>query len=143
MNYLNERNELVLAALDSVPLDRMRLTKTLFLVWHLNGRKTDFPFPFRPYLYGPFSNEIYHTLDGLQREGLVAPEPDVDVRWARLYLTAKGEKQVSTLSVDSDTRQSINTIARWASEQSFDNVLRYVYSEAPDFATKSIVRDRL
>ena len=63
------KRDWILLALRKTPLDRIRLMKTLFLVWNRSGRSIAGYFEFEPYLYGPCSLEMYSVLDDLTEHG--------------------------------------------------------------------------
>src|SRR3989442_8164544 len=72
-----EKRDYLRVALDAVPLDRVRLMKTAFLVWHKQGRPRSGPFAFEPYLYGPCAFDLYTSIEQLERRGEIvrAPHP--------------------------------------------------------------------
>ena len=92
----------LLVALSGAALDRIRLMKTLFLVWYRHGRPPEGPFFFKPYLYGPCSFEVYRELDKLQAAGLVVqPNPSMQGRY---FLTSAGQGCCSEGSTISEAR---------------------------------------
>lgn len=132
----------VLIALQAVPLDRIRLMKTLFLVWHRSGRPADSPFDFIPYLYGPCAFDLYEVLKELEQEGLVIQPPHQTAKWAPYYLTDASKQAASEASmfVAASKVSAIQQTARWAAQQSFRSLLDTVYTEAPDYAVSSVLR---
>lgn len=138
-----ERRDQVLAALSAAPLDRVRLMKTAFLVWHRNGRPADGPFDFRPYLYGPCAFDLYDALEILERRGRVARAPHIVFRWAPYHLTEAGRQAAARAVARLGARRAreLMDTARWAARQSFRSLLARVYEEAPDFAASSLLRE--
>lgn len=133
----------VLIALQTVPLDRIRLMKTLFLVWYRGGRPSENTFNFIPYLYGPCAFELYRVLKELEQQGLVIQPSHQISKWTPYYLTESG-KEASTeaaMIVDDAQTRAIQQTARWAAQQSFRSLLNAVYSEAPDYAVSSLLRE--
>jgi uncharacterized protein YwgA len=132
----------LLVALDAAPLDRIRLMKTAFLVWYRQGRPSSGPFTFEPYLYGPCSFQLYRALDQLVHRGLVVQEP-TSGRTGRYYLTPRGREALprARQRVGSAWEELFNT-AQWSRDQSFDSLLRSVYSEAPEYASQSVLAGR-
>ena len=131
----------ILAALSAEPLDRIRLMKTLFLIWHRNGCPETGPFTFEPYLYGPCAFDLYTALENLERRGLVAQAPHAVSRWARYHLTEAGRRAAEMITdIDESQRKQIAEIARWAARQGFHTLLNQVYQEAPNYATQSVLR---
>ncbi len=141
MNDLSKRDWLLLL-LRQKPLDRIRLMKALFLIWHRSGRRLENFYEFIPYMYGPCSFELYRELEQLQREHLVSQAPHSVANWASYYLTPAGEKKALSVerNVDPKTLRQIQSIAEEVSSLSFHSLLRKVYSEAPDFAAGNAPR---
>lgn len=130
----------ILTALQAVPLDRIHLMKTLFLVWYRGGRPKTGPFKFRPYLYGPCAFDLYAALEDMEQRGIVIHAPYPSSRWVRYYLTETGRAKALRLIMDDEQRAQIVEIARWAAEQNFQSLLNQVYQEAPEYASKTILR---
>lgn len=139
---LNKR-DWILLFLHETPLDRIRLMEALFLFWYRSGKAITDYFAFEPYLYGPCSFEVYSILDELTREGLLVQPLQPVQQWARYYLTAKGRQEAEKVirAHDPKTIEKINEIAREVSHLGFYELLRKVYTEAPEFAKQSILRD--
>lgn len=139
--YTVQRDTL-LVALDAAPLDRLRLMKTAFLAWHRAGRPWKGPFHFQPYLYGPCAFDLYSTLNDLLDERLVARAPYPIFKWADHHLTDAGRREATRAAgrLGERTSTRLRGIAEWASKQPFRTLLERVYSEAPDFAEKSVLR---
>lgn len=139
VNTLQEAQ--ILSALEAAPLDRIRLMKTLFLVWHRSGRPTRGPFKFQPYLYGPCAFNLYSALENMRQRRLVAQAPHPINQRAPYFLTEAGKSAARSISALSDTeRATIQSTARWAARQRFLSLLEQVYQEAPDYAVNSVVR---
>jgi len=136
------RQEWILLLLREKPLDRIRLMKALFLVWNRSHRNVEGFFEFIPYMYGPCSFELYRQLDQAQHLRLITQAPHVASRWAPYFLTERGIVNVEKLvgRVDPHTANLISNVVQEVSSLSFHNLLRRVYSEAPDFAVSSVVR---
>lgn len=126
----------IMLALKASPLDRIRLMKTLFLVWLRRGKPSAGPFTFEPYLYGPCSFALYATLREMESEGLIVQAPHTVYSRAPYYLTTKGQGLAAGLQADS----TIEEVALWAAEQDFQSLLNQVYKEAPEFASRSVCR---
>ncbi len=141
---IQTRQALVLTALEAVPLDRIQIMKTLFLVWFRRGAKHDAPFVFKAYNYGPFSKAVYDTLDDLLSNGIVAQADTSDPQSAQYYVTRYGKSILgSVVNLESSVSQEVQQTASWASEQTFNELLRAVYQEAPEFAKNSLVKDAI
>ena len=133
----------VLLALRNGPLDRIHLMKVLFLLWIRANRKIPGYFVFEPYLYGPFSLDVYSALADVQREGLVVQPPHPIQDWVPYYLTGKGERaaEEAAQSVDGHLLVLLGTITAEIAPLNFYDLLRRVYREAPEFAARSLMRE--
>ncbi len=138
------RSDWVVLLLGERALDRIRLMKALFLIWHRMGRPAGDFFEFVPYMYGPCSFELYTVLGELERGHLASQAPHDVTRWAPYYLTLKGEEAAQQIRVrlDPETIKRIKAIVSEVADMSFDALLQRVYAEAPDFAARSVVNWR-
>ncbi len=136
------RRDVILVALQAAPLDRLRLMKTAFLVWHLSDRPKTGPFDFEPYLYGPCAFDLYTTLDSLADDGFVVRTPYPVFRRAPYHLTDKGKREAeeATARLGHKVSSRVTKVAAWAKKQSFRSLLDFVYDQAPDFAARSVLR---
>ncbi len=132
----------ILVAISGAALDRIRLMKTLFLVWYRGGKGQEGPFLFEPYLYGPCSFEVYRELEKLLNRGTIVQAPHSVPQWSRYHLAASGKEAANKDAALLGTQLATNLqdTAKWAAELSFRELLDAVYSEAPEFATRSVAR---
>ena len=132
----------LLLVLRWVPLDRVQLMKALFLVWRRS--KIDMPgfYKFVPYLYGPFSPELYAALDEAIAQGLVIQDSERPRKWAAYQVTDAGRKRADAVRQRAPraVTDATRTIAEEVGKLSFHELLDVVYSEAPEFTTRSLVR---
>lgn len=144
MATLDKKNW-VLLALRKTPLDRIRLMKALFLMWIRSGRRIPGYFEFEPYLYGPCSFGLYSVLNELTRQRLVIQSSDAVQRWAKYYLTLRGKIAAdrAATTASPDLLRTLEEAAQQVSQLSFNDLLRKVYAEAPEFAVNSLVREVL
>ncbi len=142
MSFSIPKQAQILIALQAVPLDRIRLMKTLFLVWHRGGRPAADAFDFIPYLYAPCAFDLYGVLRELEQQGLIIQPSHQSAKSASYYLTDAGKRAASegTMILDDTQIGAIQETARWAAKQGFRSLLDTVYAEAPDFATSSVLR---
>lgn len=140
MSELSKQDWLLLL-LRQRPLDRIRLMKALFLMWHRSGRKLEGFYEFTPYMYGPCSFDLYGELEHLQQTHLVSQAPHSIAQWALYYLTPVGENEASAVQkkADEQTVEFVRSIAREVGSLGFHALLRKVYSEAPDFASRTVL----
>lgn len=140
MTALSKRDWLLLL-LRQKPLDRIRLMKALFLIWHRSGRTLKDYYEFTPYMYGPCSFELYTELDALQREHLVSQAPHPVSQLASYHLTPMGVSKASVIqhAASGEIVALVRSIAEEVASVSFYALLRKVYSEAPDFASRTVL----
>jgi uncharacterized protein len=141
-----------------------RLEKLLFLA----DRETDVPrmiespFPFTPYHYGPYSREVYEAVDLLEEADLISEErvfegqalDEMEELEAvqtqsegverRFSLTANGQA-VANLLADRNRPafEALTEIKSRYGGMPLRQLIRYVYSRYPDFASVSRIRDQV
>ncbi|RLB04006.1 MAG: hypothetical protein DRG83_05810 [Deltaproteobacteria bacterium] len=137
------KSDWILLALRKTPLDRIRLMKTLFLVWYRSGQNIPQYFEFEPYLYGPCSLEVYSVLEDLSKLRLIVQAPHPVQQWANYYLTERGRAIAEDVAknIEPKMRKLVEQVALEVSQLGFYELLRKVYSEAPEFAVNSLVRE--
>lgn len=133
------KRDWLLLLLDEQPLDRVRLMKGLFLVWHRSGRRIEGYYEFIPYRYGPCSFELYTELNAAGRDRMIAQAPHPISNWAPYFLTDRGREAARDARRKADSRslRLIESAARDVASVGFFDLLRKVYAEAPDFASES------
>ena len=94
-----------------------------------------------PYLYGPCSFEVYSVLDSLTKQGFIVQPPHPMQRWADYYLTEQGKHAADEAAkrADADARRLVNEVVQEVAQSGFSDLLRKVYSEAPEFAANSLM----
>jgi hypothetical protein len=120
MNPLSKRDWLLLLLLNK-PLDRIRLMKALFLIWHRSGRTLENYYEFTPYMYGPCSFDLYAELDAAQQEHLVSQAPHSVAQWAAYYLTPKGASRAE--AVQAITSKEIVNLIRAVAEKVIEEAI--------------------
>jgi uncharacterized protein YwgA len=135
----------ILLALKKSPMDRIHIMKALFLVWHRSGQNIPGFFQFQPYLYGPYSREVYDSLDQLLKENLIVQPPHPAQEWANYYLTRRGQALAEQLGEGCQPGMvaRLNQVVEEVSQLDFKMLLRRVYREAPEFAAQTLVRSAL
>lgn len=141
---MSERRDWVLIALAEAPLDRIHLMKALFLLAARTESQIPGFFTFRPYMYGPYSFDLYGVLENLETDGLVTQSADVD-RWSDYYLTNQGREEAARarLEISPDLARKLEDIVREIQPLSFKSLLAKVYTEAPEYAKNSVVKSRI
>lgn len=133
-----------------------KLQKLLFLVEEettfFEEYGADLAFDFYAHKMGPFSEHIYEEIRFLQQLGAIELEPmnaevssteDNDLVNKVFHLTSKGEKIASELADQLGTEYE-NELAALVNEynrMTLKELLRYVYTEYPDFTTESEIKD--
>ncbi|MBI4722518.1 MAG: hypothetical protein HY769_05910, partial [Candidatus Stahlbacteria bacterium] len=110
--------------------------------WHRSGRNIIDYFKFEPYLYGPCSFEVYSALDETElNRQIVQPLHSVP-QWVNYYLTESGKKEAEEVSerTSPETVSFIRTVVKEISQLGFYELLKKVYTEAPDFAVNSMFK---
>ncbi len=140
MANLDTKDAWLLVALGRSPMDRIHLMKAVFLPWYRHGRHLASYFDFKPYLYGPYSAQVYTSLDRLQRDGLIAAMPAAFDRWSSFRLTPEGRTELRGLlgSLDPSLRHEVERVVDEVSKLPLGELLSRVYAEAPEFATASV-----
>lgn len=97
-------------------------------------------YEFVPYSYGPCSFAIYDDLDELVGAGYTDRVEGAS-RWAR-YIVTDGGRRVNEEFERTNTEQvgKLAKIRQYVDSRGFSQLLREVYKQYPDFATKSIFR---
>ncbi len=137
------KKEWILLALRKAPLDRIHLMKALFLVWKRSGKNIPEYFDFVPYLYGPCSFEVYSVLDNLLSQGLIIQPSHSPQRSIGYYLTKQGRIEAESVANTADLSkiEMLELVVEKVSQLGFHELLKEVYSEAPEFAVNSLVRE--
>ena len=138
---MTEAKDWLLIALRSQH-EPIRIQKTLFLFGQQAGLRKGQKYKFRPYNWGPFSEQIYRDMDALIAEGLVERVPQPGASWASYKLTVEGEHAASVLSggVAPGALQKLNEISGWVAKRAFGKLLEDVYTQYPKMATRSLFR---
>lgn len=124
------------------PMDRIRIMKSLFLLSNEVEQQLPNFYQFSPYLYGPFSLDVYTDLDELDKKGLVMCEMTSPLNWSRYRLTRKGVDEAKKLSeqVSDLVKTKLQEVKNFVTSLSFTELLRYIYKKYPDYATCSVIK---
>jgi uncharacterized protein len=127
---------------DGQGLDPVRVQKGMFLFAQESGAPSEECYEFEAYNYGPYSFALRNDLDRLVAEGLVAAEAVLGYTWKRYKLTAEGMRKAKKVNrkADRHVARKLFQIKQTVSGKSFNKLLREVYDEYPEFATRSIFR---
>jgi len=121
-------------------IDRIRVMKGMFL-FQEDGHapRWEVDYKFRPYDYGPFTEEIYRDAMLLIERGLVAEAVE-----AKAYrVTEAGRRYLSTVQFDPKPLAALIELRVLVSDLSFRELLKTVYQKHPASAARSIAKDVL
>jgi len=126
-------------------LDPIRIMKGLFLYCMEAPKEWDPPngkYEFKPYDYGPFSQQIYSDLRELISLGLINAKEVPGYNWSFYSLTTEGEKISKKISREKnpDAVEYLKEIREFVKSASFHNLLVAIYKDYPDFAVNSVFR---
>jgi uncharacterized protein YwgA len=129
----------VLAAADGAALQPVQLQKALFLV----GKRLptivgpDF-YSFTPYHYGPFDSGVYRDAQHLAALGFAYAQPGA---WTSYGATPQGVAAIRSLQEQNpELWRFLRELVAWVRAQSFQDLVRAIYSEFPDMKVASIFR---
>lgn len=139
-----ERKDWILLLLHAAKdghLDRVRIVKGLFLLSQESPESLENFYRFYPYLYGPFSDEIYSDLDELIEENLIATDLNIPPSWSQYRLTDNGTSRAKKLwkALSKPIQKMLTEIAKTVQSLSFSKLLIYVYGKYPEYAKESVL----
>jgi len=142
---------LLLDADNGAPIrGRTRLEKLTFLVQMriVDGLKvgvTQESYRFRPFHYGPYTEEVFDDLMALQMLGLVSIVGD-DEAQQTFAITPRGHEAVQRLvqeaRVTSVLVDEIRKIKATFGRMNLDQLVQRVYTDYPQYTEKSHIKDR-
>lgn len=97
-------------------------------------------FDFEPDRFGPLATEIYDEIDFLKSIEMIK---EVGKKYE---ITDKGKRFLEKKTyerVHEDLRKRISDLKEKHGREKLDDLLRYVYSNYPDFTVKSEIRDKV
>lgn len=120
--------------------DQLRVMKGLFLLSQEPASPLYGQYQFEAYDYGPVDAAVYRDLDALQLAGLIHVQRSLGSTRKTYDLTDSGRLRVSELRkfVPRNQLEEIERVKRRVTSFDFDNLLRQIYSEYPDFARNSV-----
>ena len=134
---MEKRDWLLLAIGDTI--QPIQIQKTMFKFAKESGAPGDELYDFKPYNWGPCGFEIYDDIAVLRKEGLVET-----VRsgrgWSMYRLTEEGRENAEQIRSESnrDHIQHLDATREWVIRRNFEQLLRDVYKDYPDYATESL-----
>jgi uncharacterized protein len=140
-----DRNDLVLAALASVPdveYQAVHLQKLFFLIDEncadaIDGKK----FNFGPNDFGPYDKAVFSAVEELARQNLVQIGRHRS-RYRIFALTPEGliKGKVLLRKLPSDVRQYIRDVVKWLLRSDFDKIVQTIYKEYPEMKRNGVYR---
>ena len=136
-----------------------KLQKLLFLIEQetefFEEYSDDVAFNFAPYKMGPFSDEVYSELEFLLQLSAIESEPlekssdpnqsDRGLGNSKFYITSKGRKIAAQLVklLEPEYEDELKELVMEYNSMQLKELLRYVYSEYPDYAVESEIQDEV
>lgn len=126
----------IIAAAGENGLDRAQLQKSAFLVGEeFEGKLQNF-YQFRPYMYGPFAQEIYTDVERLSDGPMIETYFDDGRQWYRLV----GESTSLQYSLPEELESGVNSIVGWITNMSsFYELVRAIYYLYPEQRENSVL----
>lgn len=126
------------------PLTPVQLQKSLFLLSkQMPAEIGSYFYSFDEYDYGPFCKQIYVDAEELRDEGLVALVANPRGDWRDYAASQAGTKRASELSKLGPKRaiDHLASLVAWTSEQSFPQLVKWIYANYPEYRKNSIFVD--
>lgn len=119
--------------------DAIRAMKGSFMVSQRGRPEWRRKYDFRPYDYGPFDASVYRARDRLITTGLLEVKPGYHEAYV---VTEQGRLRARELEEQLGATDAgwLKSVGRWTTSRSFAELLREIYAEFPEFATRSIAR---
>lgn len=128
----------IIATANGKRLTPVQLQKVAFLLGE--KRRVAMPedyFSFRKYDYGPFSAEVYADAEQLERDGLIAISINPRGGWREYSATAEGI-EADFENIPEGVASFIDDTVQWAMQLSFQQLVRAVYEEFPQYRENSV-----
>lgn len=121
-----------------------RLQKLVFLAQQEYLEEDESGYDFDPYKYGPYSEELTHTLELFEDRGYIEKNVETTRNGNEKYtysLTDEGWKIVKQGLLDGSEDSQLFEVAKKVKDahnrEPIERVLRYVYNKYPSYAEKS------
>lgn len=126
---------------------KTRLQKLLFLMQdELKNRGYKAKFAFRPYLYGPYSRELYTDIEWLRMNKLIEVKTDFseEVGIVTDFIITEEGKQRLIVAMDSEISKNIDEIAKGViekySQMSVTQLVEFVHKKFSDYDKSQLKR---
>jgi len=126
----------IIAAAGGRGLNRVQLQKSAFLVGEEFEGKLKNYYQFRPYMYGPFAQDIYADLERLSDGPMVETFFDEGRQWYRIA----GDNESWQYSLTDELASGVKQIVGWISGMSsFYELVRAIYYLYPEQRENSVL----
>jgi uncharacterized protein YwgA len=154
MEELSEKQKLLIALLEAAGnsqatplLDPIRIMKALFILCKKipeNYISNEDRYQFKPYLYGPYSSEVYDDLAILEKSGFVTRTTLQWRNWSYYSLTKKGREKAEQIlkTYQNELSEYIKSICNFVQRNDFASILEKVYKAFPEYAAESVFTKR-
>lgn len=131
----------IIAAAEGDKLTPAQLQKVAFLLgMEYRGRLPDDYYSFRKYDYGPFCAEVYRDAELLGHEGKVSITTNQRGGWREYAATVRGYK-TELEDLPEDMCVFIKEKVAWARGLSFQQLVRAIYQDFPEFRENSVFQE--
>ena len=128
----------IIAAAEGAKVTPVQLQKVAFYVaMEFPTRLPKDYYIFRKYDYGPFSAKVYTDAEKLEQCGYISISLNQGGGWREYAATVQGMK-VDLTGIPSDVSEFIVDKVHWAQGLTFQQLVRAVYMEYPEFREKSV-----
>lgn len=141
---MTTRQEWLLMALayrNGQPMTPAQIQKAMFLMSaeasQLVGPRF---YDFIAYNYGPFDASVYHDLDAMADNGLVASAPFPGRSWKLYAITPAGlaEAERAKQQANKQGVSYLEKVVDWVSSLSFPQLVRAIYAKYPQYKANSV-----
>ena len=102
---------------------------------------------FKPLNFGPYSNTVTNSLQGLIRKELIVSKKQISNKYNRdTYLLTDLGKQLSNATIEklnSSSVEYLRNLCIAGKQLGYSGILRYVYSKYPNYTSKSEIIDEV
>jgi uncharacterized protein len=120
-------------------LDRLRMQKGVFLLMMRGPEDWREAFDFAPYDWGPYSSLLTKTVRDELAEGTLSSIHFEGFRFSEYRTTELGESVIAPIidELDEKVVEFVAAVRSFVTRSSFSQLLKGVYSEYPEYATRS------
>lgn len=119
----------IIAAAGEDGLDRAQLQKSAFLVGEeFEGKLKNF-YQFRPYMYGPFAQEIYSDIERLSDGPMIETFLDDGRQWFRMACDTTTWQYTLSDELESGVKRIVGWVSRMSSFYELVRAIYFIYPE--------------